>query len=94
MRDFRPLGRVEYLSGILCCFSFFSRTSGTGVPFGSFSNFVFMDFSQSHGCVDRIYGCAGSCVRYKYIVISFICGHAGDLFFDIIYKIIVCFCFI
>ena len=49
-----------------CVVFVFSRTSGTGVPFGSFQNFVFMDFSQLHGCIDAIYGCAGSCVRYKY----------------------------
>ena len=81
MRDFRPSGRVEYLSGILCCFRFSLELLGQASPLVRFSNFVFTDFSQPHGCVDRIYGCAGSCVRYKYIVISFICGHAGDLFF-------------
>ena len=65
MREFRLWDDSNILRRY-CVVYVFSRTFGTRVPFGSFLNFVFVDFSQSLGCVDRIYGCAGSLVRYKY----------------------------
>ena len=65
MREFRPWDDSNIWRRY-CVVYVFSRTFGTRVPFGSFLNFVFVDFSQSLGCVDRIYGCAESLVRYKY----------------------------
>ena len=54
--------RISF-SGILCCFRFLSNVGDTR-PLWFVLNFVFMDFSQSHGCVDKIYGCAGSHVQW------------------------------
>ena len=55
MRGFRPLDNSNILSRILCCFRFLSNTWDMRPRW-----FVWISsswISQSHDCVDKIYGC-------------------------------------
>ena len=59
------LGTIRISGGDIVLFTFSLERLGHASPLVRL-NFVFMDFSQPHGCVEKIYGCAGSYVRYKY----------------------------
>ena len=94
MRDFRPWDESNIFRGYCVVFRFSLELLGQASPLVRFRiSFSWISLSRMAASIGSM-GVLGHVSATNTIVISFICGHAGDPFFDIIYKIIVCCCFI